>query len=149
MVHAFHFLHILFENRMTSKSFAITTGKDALAAMPKIIIGEISPKANATLWAWLSWVPIDLKTSRSIHRETTMSKTMMTGGKRLALAAKPPASNHTGKNAAPSRKNARGLHLGSALTVFRKSTGNFFAATRSSTTTMLERTSRPHISAGQ
>src|SRR5438094_692453 len=70
-------------------------------------------------------------------------------GKRLAPAAKPPASSQIGKNDAPSRKNARGLHLGSALTDFRKSAGNFFAATTSNATTILERSSRPPISAGQ
>src|SRR5437867_10568736 len=117
--------------------------------MPKIIIGEISPKANATLWDWFNRVPIHLKASRSSHSEATMLKTLMTGGKRFAPAAKPPASSQIGKNAAPSRKNARGLHLGSALTDFRKSAGNFFAATTSNATTMLERSSRPPISAGQ
>src|SRR5439155_12733108 len=148
-VHAFHFFHILLEKKTTSMSFIMTRGKEALAAMPKMIIGEISPKANATLWVWLSRVPIDLKTSRSSHSEATTSKTMMTGGKRLAPAAKPPASSQIGKNAAPSRKNARDLHLGSALTDFRKSGGNFLAATTSNATTMLERSSRPQISAGQ
>src|SRR5437867_3417512 len=148
-VHAFHFLHILLEKRTTSKSFIMTRGKDALAAMPKMIIGEISPKANATLWAWLSHVPIDLKTNRRSQSEATTSKTMTTGGKRLAPAAKPPASSQIGKNATPSRKNARGLHLGSALIDFRKSAGNFFAATTSNTTTMLERAIRLQISAGQ
>src|SRR6266851_8339302 len=124
-------------------------GKDALAAMPKTIMGEISPKASATLWGWFSSVPIDLKMSRRSHSEATMSKTMTTGGKRLAAAAKPPASSQIGKKTAPSRKNARGLHLGSDLTDFTKSAGNFFAATTSNVTTMLERISRSHISVGQ
>src|SRR2546422_8471396 len=127
----------------------MTRGKDALAAMPKMIIGEISPKASATLWGWFSRVPIDLKTSRRSHNEATTSKTMTTGGKRLAVAAKPPAINQIGKNAAPSMKNGRGLHLRSFLTDFRKSPGNFFAATPTHATTMLERISRPQISAGQ
>src|SRR2546427_12163496 len=104
----------------------MTRGRDALAAMPKIIIGEISPNANATLWAWLSRVPIDLKTSRSIHSEMRISKTMMTGGKRLGLAAKPPASSQDGKNVSPIKKHARGLHLRSALTLLRKSAGHLF-----------------------
>src|SRR2546426_9016989 len=102
----------------------MTRGNDALAAMPKMIIGEIRPKANATLWAWLSRVPIDLKTSRRSHNEATMSKTMTTGGKRLAPAAKPPGSKQIGKNAAPSREKARGLQLCSGLTGFKKSAGN-------------------------
>src|SRR5207249_10442020 len=103
----------------------MTRGKDALAAMPKMIIGEISPKANATGWAWFNRVPIDLKTSRSSHNEATMSKTLMTGGKRLAPAGKPPASSQVGKNAAPSRKNGRGPHHGPAPTDVRKSAGKF------------------------
>src|SRR5437667_11534836 len=102
----------------------MTRGNDTLATMPKMIIGEISPKANATLWAWLSCLPIDLKTTRRSHNEATMSKTMTTGGKRLAPVAKPPASNQIGKNAAPSRQNVRGLHLGSALPYLTKLADN-------------------------
>src|SRR2546421_11401800 len=124
----------------------MTRGNDALAAMPKMIIGEISPKANATLWAWLSCLPIDLKTTRRSHNEATMSKTMTTGGKRLGPAAKPPASNQIGKNAAPGREKAQGLHLCSALTDLRKLAGNFFAAITSNATTILDRRIRPQKS---
>src|SRR3989441_12496280 len=114
----------------------MTRGNDALAAMPKMIIGEIRPKANATLWAWLSRVPIDLKTSRRSHNETTTSKTMTTGGKRLRDGAKAPAMKRIGKNAAARMRNAPGLQTGPGLTHLRKAAVKLFSAPKSNATTM-------------